>query len=177
MWCVFRNTESDCRSRPGFVWTSVVRLFTYFAFWTLKMIYERFMKGSLDWYEICGTFSGLGRGFRTFIRLEWTLLEVPGLEWILREIHRAGMDFPGDSPGWNDFTRRITGLLRIFVEIHWLIWIYSKNHRAVTDFRGDSPGWNGPNVKVHRAVMNLIKVHRAVMDLIVESPGCYGFTP
>jgi hypothetical protein len=32
-------------------------------------------------------------------------------------------------------------------------------------------------VKVHRAVMDLIKVHRVVMDLIVESPGSYGFTP
>ena len=41
-----------------------------------------------------------------------------------------------------------------------------KVHRAVTDL-----------IKVHRAVMDLIKVHRAVMDLIVESPGCSGFTP
>ena len=32
-------------------------------------------------------------------------------------------------------------------------------------------------IKVYRAVMDLKKVHRAVMDSIVESPGCYGFTP
>jgi hypothetical protein len=25
-----------------------------------------------------------------------------GPEWILLEIHRAGMDFTGDSPGWNE---------------------------------------------------------------------------
>jgi hypothetical protein len=29
-----------------------------------------------------------------------------GLEWILPEIHRAGMDFTGDSPDWNDFHRK-----------------------------------------------------------------------
>jgi len=38
-------------------------------------------------------------------------------------------------------------------------------------------GLEWTQVKVHRAVMDLIKVHRAVMDLIVESPGCSGFTP
>jgi hypothetical protein len=44
------------------------------------------------------------------------------------EIHRAVVNFLELSPGWNDFhhkctgwyelTRRITGLFRIFVEIH-----------------------------------------------------------
>ena len=42
-----------------------------------------------------------------------------------------------------------------------------------TERTGTDPSQGSPA----RAVMDLIKVHRAVMDLIVESPGCYGFTP
>jgi hypothetical protein len=52
-----------------------------------------------------------------------------------------------------------------------------KSHQAVLDFRGDPPGWNLPNVKLHRAVLDLINFHRAVMNLIAESPGCCGLTP
>jgi hypothetical protein len=45
-----------------------------------------------------------------------------GLEWNLLEIHRAGMEFTGESPGCYE-TRKV--------------------HRAGMDFTGDSPGWNG----------------------------------
>jgi hypothetical protein len=130
-----------------------------------------------------------------------------GLEWILLEIHRAGMDFTGDSPGWNEIYWRIAGLLRneesspgwngFYWRFTGLEWILLEIHRAGMTFTGnaladmnlleESPGCYGfswrftgleqTQVKVHRAVMDLIKVHRAVMDLIVESPGCYGLTP
>jgi hypothetical protein len=75
------------------------------------------------------------------------------------------------SPGRSEFSGTFTGLEWLSPEIHWLlVWTYSKNHRAVLDFHGDPPGWNLPNVKLHRAVLDLIKVHRAVMNLIAESP-------
>jgi hypothetical protein len=38
-----------------------------------------------------------------------------------RNVHRAGMDFTGDSSGWNGFYRRFTGLECISPEMHWLI--------------------------------------------------------
>ena len=64
---------------------------------------------------------------------------------------------------------------------------FTGNTLADMNLLEESPGCYGfswrftglerTQVKVHRAVMDLIKVHRAVMDLIVESPGCSGFTP
>jgi hypothetical protein len=63
---------------------------------------------------------------------------------------------------------------------------FTGNTLADMNLLEESPGCYGfswrftglerTQVKVHRAVMDLIKVHRAVMDLIVESPGCSGFT-
>jgi hypothetical protein len=46
---------------------------------------------------------------------------------------------------------------------------------VVSDFRGDSPGWNLPNVKFHRAVLDLIKVHRAVSFVLPRVPKRCGF--
>ena len=108
----------------------------------------------------------LSRGFRTFIRLEWTftglewiLLEIhravtkrgkfTGLEWILLEIHRAGMDFnTGDSPGWNGIYWRITGLFRneesspgwngFYGRFTGLEWIFLEIHRAGMTFTGNT---------------------------------------
>jgi Fe-S cluster assembly iron-binding protein IscA len=64
---------------------------------------------------------------------------------------------------------------------------FTGNTLADMNLLQESPGCYGfswrftglepTQVKVHRAVMDLIKVHRAVMDLTVESPGCSGFTP
>ena len=97
-----------------------------------------------------------------FTSWEWrkrrTLGKFTGLEWILREIHRAGMDFTGDSPGWNDFhrkytgwyefTRRITGLLRIFVEIHRAGTDPSQGSPGCNGFNKGSPGCNGFNCRI-----------------------------
>jgi hypothetical protein len=104
----------------------------------------------------------LSRGFRTFIRLEWTLLEVhrAGMDFTgdspgcyeTREVHRAGMDFTGASPGWNGIYWRFTGLEWNLPENHRAVtkrgkftgleWILREIHRAGMDLTGDSPGWN-----------------------------------
>ena len=92
----------------------------------------KYVELSAGWDEVSVLLSSWNGLYWKFTGLEWILLEIhravtkrgkfTGLEWILREIHRAGMDFTGDSPGWNGIYWRITGLLR--------------NEES-------SPGWNG----------------------------------
>jgi hypothetical protein len=80
------------------------------ALYSDRRAFMNFLEGSPGCYEFPGTFTGLGRGFRTFTKLEWTLLQV----------HRAGMDFTRDSLGCCDETRDV--------------------HRVGMDFTGTSPG-------------------------------------
>jgi hypothetical protein len=125
--------------------------------------------------DFTGDSPGWNGFYWRFTGLEWNLPEnhravtkrgkFTGLEWILREIHRAGMDFTGDSPGWNGIYRRITGLLR--------------NEES-------SPGWNGFYWRFTRLEWILLEIHwagmtftgntLADMNLLEESPGCYGFS-
>jgi hypothetical protein len=106
--------------------------------------------------------NGLYWNFTGLLRNEGT--KFTGLEWILLELHRAGLDFTRDSPGCNGFYWRFTGLLR--------------NEES-------SPGWNGFYwnftglewilLEIHRAGMTFTGNALADMNLLEGSPGCYGF--